>query len=444
VLGFVVQRFLMRLLHPAGRLLLHFVEFRLGDLALGDQLLGVQLPQPRVLLDLLVHQRLRERRVVLLVVPVPPVAPHVDHHVAVELLPERHRQPRRVHARLRVVAVDVEHRRLDRLGDVGRVRREPPLLRHGREADLVVDDDVDRAAGAPVRHLRQPQRLHDDALAGEGRVAVDQERHHARAAVVPHVILLRADDPLDDRIHQLQVARVERQRQVNLLAVHRPVVRKAQVILDVPVSLHVLDALLFELRQDHLIGLVQHVRQHVEPPPVRHADDHLLDAEVDAVVHQRVDQRHHPFAPLHGKSLLPYVPRLEVLLESLGRHDLVQQRLGLGGRELGPIQERLHPLDEPFPLGFVGDVHELDADRAAVGRPQLLDQVAQGAVGRPQERPRSHLPVQVVDRQPELRQLQEGVRRAVVTERVEPGDEMAQLAVGVDQVLVAHRPLCAA
>ena len=47
----------------------------------------------------------------------------------------------------RVLAVDVEDRRLDHLGDVGAVLRRAGVARGGGEADLVVDDDVDRAAG---------------------------------------------------------------------------------------------------------------------------------------------------------------------------------------------------------------------------------------------------------------------------------------------------------
>ena len=38
--------------------------------------------------------------------------------------------------------------------------------RRGGEADLVVDDDVDRAAGAVTLELREIQRLGHDALAG--------------------------------------------------------------------------------------------------------------------------------------------------------------------------------------------------------------------------------------------------------------------------------------
>ncbi len=53
----------------------------------------------------------------------------------------------------------------------------------GREADLVVDDDVQRAADAVAVQLAQVERLLHDAFAGERRVAVDQQAPaRARAA----------------------------------------------------------------------------------------------------------------------------------------------------------------------------------------------------------------------------------------------------------------------
>ena len=81
--------------------------------------------------------------------------------------------------------------------------------RGGGEADLVVDDDVHRAAGAVAAQLRHVQRLGDDALAREGRVAVERHRQdgEVRAALADDV-LLGAGDTLDDRVDRLQVGGV--------------------------------------------------------------------------------------------------------------------------------------------------------------------------------------------------------------------------------------------
>jgi hypothetical protein len=46
-------------------------------------------------------------------------------------------------------------------------------VRVGGEADLVVDDEADRAAGAVARQAGEVEGLLDDALTGERGVAVD-------------------------------------------------------------------------------------------------------------------------------------------------------------------------------------------------------------------------------------------------------------------------------
>ena len=89
------------------------------DVAPLDERLGVELAHRAPGVDALVHQRLGVARVVALVVAVAAVADHVDHDVLVELLAVRERQPGHPHAGLGVVAVHVEDRRLDHLGDVG-------------------------------------------------------------------------------------------------------------------------------------------------------------------------------------------------------------------------------------------------------------------------------------------------------------------------------------
>ena len=71
-----------------------------GDVAALDERLGVEGAHRAVLLDLLVHDRLRVARVVALVVAVPAVADEVDDDVLVERLAEGEGEPRDPHARL--------------------------------------------------------------------------------------------------------------------------------------------------------------------------------------------------------------------------------------------------------------------------------------------------------------------------------------------------------
>jgi hypothetical protein len=171
-----------------------------------------------VLVDELVHARLRERGLVGLVVPVPPVAEQVDDDVLVERLPELEGEPHHPHRRLGVVPVHVEDRRLHHLGHVGRVDGRPARRGRGGEADLVVDDEVDGAADVVPRHLGEVERLRDHALPGEGGVTVQEDGQHVEPALVAELVLLGARHPLDDRVDRLEVARVRRQAHHDLVA----------------------------------------------------------------------------------------------------------------------------------------------------------------------------------------------------------------------------------
>jgi hypothetical protein len=218
-------------------------------------------------------------------VPATAVAHQVDDDVLLELLAVVHRQPRDPDAGLGVVAVHVEDRCADHPGDVGGVEARPGRGRAGGEPDLVVDDDVHRAAGAVAAQLREVQRLGDDALPGERRVTVQQDGQDGEAllALVDHV-LLGADDALEDGVDRLQVARVAGQRDGDLGVGLERVAEGAggtQVVLHVAGALHGarVDVAL-ELAEDLGVALAQDVGQHVEPAAVRHADGDLVEAVV--------------------------------------------------------------------------------------------------------------------------------------------------------------------
>ena len=120
---------------------------------------------PKAAVDPRIQVRLGEARLVALVVAVAAVAIHVDDDVAPELLAELRRDGRHEADRLRVVAVDVENRHVDHLGHVRAIARAARIRRQRGEADLVVDDDMDRAARAVAGQLRHVERLGHDALA---------------------------------------------------------------------------------------------------------------------------------------------------------------------------------------------------------------------------------------------------------------------------------------
>ena len=96
-------------------------------------------------LDGRVQRRLRERRLVAFVVAVPTVPHEIDEEILPELRAIRDAKSHRRDARLDVVRVHVDDRDLEALREIARVVCGPRVRRIGREADLVVDDDVQRA-----------------------------------------------------------------------------------------------------------------------------------------------------------------------------------------------------------------------------------------------------------------------------------------------------------
>jgi hypothetical protein len=120
--------------------------------------------------------RLRVGGLVLFVVAVAAVADQVDDDVVLEAAAVRHRQPDGRDAGLGVVGVDVDDREVEALGEVARIAGRAPIDRVSREADLVVRNQVQAAAGRVSLELGEVERLRDDPLRGEGGVAVDEHR----------------------------------------------------------------------------------------------------------------------------------------------------------------------------------------------------------------------------------------------------------------------------
>ena len=101
------------------------------------------------------------------------------------------------------------------------------MVRAGRKADLVVDDEVDGPGRAMTVDAGQPEALRHNALAGEGSVAMDQQRQDVQAIVAAAaLILLGADLAEDNGIDDFQMRGVGGQRQVDIVAVKRRGPRK--------------------------------------------------------------------------------------------------------------------------------------------------------------------------------------------------------------------------
>ncbi len=392
--------------------------------------------------DALVHQRLRQRRGVLLVVAQLAEADDVDHDVVAELQAVVQGQLGHEHDGFGIVAVDVEHRRFDHLDDVGAIQRGTRVARIRRgEADLVVDDDVQRAARAVAAGLGQVQGFHHHALAGEGRVAVHQHRQHLLAFGVAAAFLASARAAFDHGVDDFQVGRVERQRQVHRTATGRQVAREAVVVLHVAVG-EAFGVLAFELGEQVAGHLAHDVHEQVQAAAVGHADHDFLDAVFTGVVHHFVHRGDEAFAAFQREALLADVLGVQETLEAFGLGQLLQDVALFFGRVGRRTQRGFQAFLDPALGGGVGDVREFGTDAAAVGVAQRLQDVAQrhGAGGREVGVGGRVGLVQVGFGQAVEGRIEFGDRRTFLAlERIQVGPARTERAVGGDQRL--HRDL---
>ena len=147
------------------------------------------------------------------------------------------------------------------------------------------------AAGVEAARLRQLQGLHDDALAREGRIAVDLHRQHLVAARIAAPLLARARRAFDHRVHDLEMRGIERQRHVHIARRGFQVGGESLVILHVARTAQFGEVVLaLEFAEQILRRFAEQVHQHIEPAAMRHADDGFLDAGAAALLHQIVEQ----------------------------------------------------------------------------------------------------------------------------------------------------------
>src|SRR5688572_11028421 len=156
-----------------------------------------------------IEHRLRKRRLIALVVAKTPVTNQVDDRVALETAAKVERAGSGLLDSLRVVAIHVKNRDLQHLGDVAGVAARTGFGGRSGETDLVIDDDVERAADPVGEQLAKIERLLSDAFAGERGIAVDQQCHTALASRIAGAVLLGADPAEGDGGDELQMTGIE-------------------------------------------------------------------------------------------------------------------------------------------------------------------------------------------------------------------------------------------
>ena len=185
---------------------LHGLRLPGGQYTVVDQFLGVELMGRRPGLDAVVHLRLRKIGFVALIVPIAAVAYQIDDHILGKGVAVLGRQPGHVHQGFGGLAMDVKNGHHEHLGHVGGVTRGSGVIRQSRVTDLVVDHDMNGAAGAVALQLTHIERLEDDSLACKRGIAVDQQGHHPFLTFSAVHLLAGAGHPFHDGINRLQMA----------------------------------------------------------------------------------------------------------------------------------------------------------------------------------------------------------------------------------------------
>ena len=273
---------------------------------------------------------------------------------------------------------------------------------------------------------------------------MDQHRQRAAGEVLRLRLvalgLLRTGAALDDGVDELEVAGVGRERDADLLALVRPVgAGRPLVVLDVArpaarARRHDVEVLVaLELRQDLRVGPPDRVREHVQPPAVRHAHEDVAHASVRGQAERLVEHRDQRVEPLDREALRAQERAVDVRLERLGVGEAAEDPLLLLGGQGAAVLARLDPVAQPHALLVVRDVLDLVGDRAAVRLAQMRQRLGK-------RRSRYLDPQDVrgdllhhLRRQADRRRLERRVADGLRAERVEPCSQVTVRAVRLHQ-----------
>ena len=188
-----------------------------------------------------------------------------------------------------------------------------------------------------------------------------------------------------------------------------------------------------EFVEDLLVGLAHHGGQHVEASAVRHADHDFLHAQRAAALDDLFQRRHGSFPAIEAETLGARIALVQEAFEGFRFDQLGQDRLLALIGEGNALVRAFDPFLQPGFFLRIGDVHELDADRGAVGPLQDLQHFrncrhveAEIAID---EDFAVHVPVaEAIGGRREFRLAAGGVE----AQRVELGGEVATHTIGTD------------
>src|SRR5882724_7292880 len=270
-----------------------------------------------------------------------------------------------------------------------------------------------------------------------------QKRQHRNAHVgrIAVLVLLGAHLAEHHRIDDFEVRRVGGQRQMDPVVVELAVRRGAEMIFDVAGALDRvgIGRAALELVKQRAMRLAHHLRQHVEAAAMRHADHDFLHAEIAAALDDLFQRRDQRFSAVEAKALGAGELEIAELLKTFGFDQLVEDRAPALAGERDFLVRPFDTFLDPGLLCSVGDVHELDAERLAVGALADRDDFAKRAVFEAEHVIEEDLAVEVGFREAVGARIEFfAVARRLNAERIELGMKMPAHAVGANQHQGAH------
>ncbi len=243
---------------------------------------------------------------------------------------------------------------------------------------------MQRAGNAVTAKARQTENFGSHTLAGKGRITMQEKRQHLGALLerddiafpdLGELVLLGAGLAHDDGVDDFQMRRVGRQGQVNLVAVELAVRGSAEVVLHVAGAFDFigLEGTALEFVEDRAMRLVHDVGQDVQTTAMGHAENNLLETFLAAALDDLLERRDQRFTAVEAEALGALVLDVDELFEALGLDQLLKDRLLAVRREFDALAGAFDALLDPGLFFGIGDVHELDAKRRAIGALQDVE-----------------------------------------------------------------------
>ncbi len=179
--------------------------------------------------------------------------------------------------------------------------------------------------------------------------------------------------------------------------------------------------------------MVRDVSDDREPPAMRHAHDHLADPVRGDIREQGLEHGHERVESLDGERLLSEEGRALVALHGVDLGQALEQTHAVVDGERRPVGARLDVLAQPHPLLVARDVLDLERDGAAVGAPQMwqdLGEVVSGDID--PEQVGGDLLHQLLG-EPVGRRVHRGIADRRRPERIEMRAEMTMRPVRLDE-----------